>query len=63
MPVFIKHQRRRKDGDGEPKPTSKESKKETEREEGIHAPGNKEIPLFDMRLQKLEVPKWLVAQG
>lgn len=29
---------------------------EIEDKEGIHAPGNKKIPLFDMRLRKLEVP-------
>lgn len=27
-----------------------------EKEDGIHAPSNKEVPLFDMRLRKLEVP-------
>lgn len=43
-------------GKGVAKSTSKESMKGIEEEGGIHTPGNKEIPLFDRRLQKLEVP-------
>lgn len=36
--------------------TSVESKKETKEKEGIHAPRSKDVPLFNMRLRKLEVP-------
>lgn len=34
--------------------SAKASMKEEEQKEEIHAPGDKEVPLFDMRLRKLE---------
>lgn len=44
-------------GKGAAKILSAGSKKEeTGEKAGIHAPGSKEVPLSDMRLQKLEMP-------